>query len=646
MIDPQTIAKILDAAKIEEVVSEFITLRKAGVNRKGLCPFHNEKTPSFSVSPSKNIFHCFGCGEGGNSVNFLMKIEHLSYVDALKYLAKKYGIEIEEREFTAEEKKIAGERESMFIVNEFAAKYFQENLWNSEEGKAIGLSYFRERGLDDNTIKTFQLGYAFQQRDSFTNTARSKGYNIKYLRNVGLSKEGQYGGDYDFFAARVMFPFFSLSGKIIGFGGRILTADKTAKYINSQESEIFSKSNNLFGIFHSKQEIIKQNKCFLVEGNIDFISLYQAGIKNAVASLGTSLTKEQAHIIHRFTENISILYDGDSAGIKAAKRAVKILLEEGFNVRILLFPDSEDPDSFVRKHGATATIDYITNNEKDLIEFESFLYSQEKFQSPEKKSDSINEILNNIALIKNDITASFFINKCAELFEINEKILINSFSKIKKNYIEEEQKQKKSFYQNPEQNFEQTIIQNTQKQNNLNNNNNIFDRSEKEIIRILIMYGNNFIQYGDNQYSVSEIIFNNLEGDNLTLKNSVLNEIINYSRELLSEGKEISESLFTNHINPQISEIVSSILKPQPEIKIGNKQSTFVSEKNRLDEIIADIFIKYKTNILKERISNIKEKIKTPSLYSEEELDTFFEKLKILEDAKKKLGDIQNRPLR
>lgn len=644
MIDSQTIAKVIDAAKIEEVVSEFVTLQKSGVNRKGLCPFHKEKTPSFVVSPSKNIYHCFGCGKGGNPVNFLMDLEHLSYVDTIKYLAKKYGITIEEREQTEEEKIEASEREIMFIINEFAAKFYQNNLWNSKEGQTIGLSYIKERGFDDATIKQFQLGYSLQQRDAFTNMAISKAYDLKYLRAVGLSKEGQYG-NYDFFTARIIFPFFSLSGKIIGFGGRILTNEKTAKYINSPESQIFSKSNNLFGIFHSKQEIIKNNKCYLVEGNIDFLSLFQAGIKNTVASLGTALTKEQANIIHRFTDNVSILYDGDNAGIKAASRAVTILLEEGINVRVLLFPADEDPDSFVRKHGATATIDHINKNEKDIVEFSIYLYSKEIIKSPEKKSAAIKELLSNIALIKDEITASFFITKCSNIFEIDEKILISIFSNIKKQIIRETIKQNNSLSQLSNTFTNTNLIQDQTPVYN-NTESILFENIEKEIIRLLILYGNNIIKYGTNNFSVAQIIFKNLYGDELELKNKTLNEILNYSEKIIAEKKEISITLFTNHINPKISKIVSTILKPLPELKFSKHQSNFIDEEQRLEEILNDIFLKYKTNVIKERIINLKEKINDNKQYSEDEILSFLNLLKKLEIIKKKLAEVQNRPLR
>ena len=362
MIDPVTVERIIEAAQIDEVIQDFISLKRRGANFLGLCPFHNEKTPSFTVSPAKGIFKCFGCGKGGNAVNFVMEHEHLSYPDALRYLAKKYGIHIEEKELSDEEKKLGNERESMMIVNEAAAKYFENSLFNSDEGVAVGMAYFRERGFNEQTIKDFRLGYSHEERDAFTQWALRNGYKQEFLEKTGLSI---FKEDYkaDRFAGRVMFPIFSLSGQVIGFGGRILKTDKKlAKYLNSPESAVYNKSKVLYGLFQAKQEIIKQQKCFLVEGYTDVISLNMSGIKNVVASSGTSLTEDQIRLIHRFTEDVTILYDGDAAGIKASLRGIDMILEQGLNVRVVLFPDGEDPDSYSRKHGSAGTIEYIAKN--------------------------------------------------------------------------------------------------------------------------------------------------------------------------------------------------------------------------------------------------------------------------------------------
>ncbi|MCK4408075.1 MAG: DNA primase, partial [Bacteroidales bacterium] len=403
MISPETISAIFETARIEEVIGDFVNIKKRGVNYIGLCPFHNEKTPSFTVSPSKGIYKCFGCGKGGNSVNFIMEHERYSYPEALKYLAKKYNIEIEEEEQTPEQLQALDEQEGLYFVSTFAQKYFTENLFKKDEGKAIGLTYFKERDFTESTIKKFQLGYGIDKWDDFTQQALSSGYKIDYLIKTGLtiSKENKH---YDRFRGRVLFPIHNLSGKVIGFGGRILSSEKSkAKYVNSPESDIYNKSKVLYGIYFSRNAIINKNNCFLVEGYTDVISLHQAGIENVVASSGTSLTTDQIKLIKRYTPNITILYDGDEAGVKASFRGIDMILEEGMNVRIVLFPEGEDPDSYARNNHASEVQEFISKKAEDFISFKTNLLIKETKNDPIKKAALIKEIVKTIALIPDGI---------------------------------------------------------------------------------------------------------------------------------------------------------------------------------------------------------------------------------------------------
>lgn len=436
MIDQITINKIQDAAQIVDVVSDFITLRKRGVNYVGLCPFHDDRTPSFYVSPSKNICKCFACGEGGSPVHFIMKHEQLSYVDALKQLAKKYHIEVVEKELTNEEKEEQSIRDSLFIVNDFAVNYFEKNLHENTEGRSVGLSYFRERGFRDDIIKKFRLGYSLEEKDAFSREAQKSGFKENFLEKTGLSIINAQRGIIDRFRGRVMFPIHTLSGKVVAFGGRILKkAENTGKYINSPESEIYSKSNELYGIFFAKSAIVKADKCFLVEGYTDVISMHQAGIENVVASSGTALTHGQIRMIHRFSENITVLYDGDAAGIKAALRGIDLLLEDGMNVKVVLLPEGEDPDSFAKKQNAEDFTKYIAAHETDFIRFKTQLLLNESGDDPLKRAALIKDIVDSIAIIPNNINRAVYIQDCANILDVNETVLMREVNKIRiKNY--------------------------------------------------------------------------------------------------------------------------------------------------------------------------------------------------------------------
>ena len=432
MIDPATKDRILEAAQIVDVVSEFVTLRKRGVNYVGLCPFHADKNPSFYVSPAKNLCKCFACGEGGSPVYFIMKHEQLSYPDALRYLARKYHIEIRERELTDEERRAQGDRESMFILNNWAQKYFTSCLMEHEEGRTIGLSYFAQRGFREETIRKFQLGYGLEARDALYRAAMAKGFKREYLEKTGLSSFYENGMVADRFRGRVIFPIHTLSGKVVGFGGRILdSTKKVGKYLNSPESEIYHKSNELYGLYFAKQAIAKADKCYLVEGYTDVISMHQSGIENVVASSGTALTQGQIHLIHRLTNNITVLYDGDAAGIKAAIRGIDLLLEASMNVKVLLLPDGEDPDSFARSHNAFDLSVYLNNHETDFIRFKTQLLLREAEGDPIRRAALITDILQSVALIPDAIKRSVYLQECSRMMEIKEAILLAELNKIR-----------------------------------------------------------------------------------------------------------------------------------------------------------------------------------------------------------------------
>ena len=450
MIDQSTIDRILDAAQIVDVVSEFVTLRKRGVNYIGLCPFHNEKTPSFSVSPSKGVCKCFSCGKGGNVVHFIMEHEQLSYYEALKWLAKKYNIEIKERELTDAEKQAQSLRESLFVVNQFASEYFQDILYNHIDGQRIGMTYLRSRGFRDDIIRKFQLGYSTDAPDGLARAAAQKGFREEFLEKTGLCYRKDNGTLHDRFWGRVIFPVHTLSGKVVAFGGRVLssaTKNVQMKYVNSPESEIYHKSRELYGMYFAKQAIVRQDCCFLVEGYTDVISMHQSGIENVVSSSGTALTSDQIRLIHRFTNNITLLYDGDGAGIKASIRGIDMLLEEGMNIKVCLLPDGDDPDSFARKHNATDYQAYINAHEVDFIRFKTNLLLEEAGRDPIKRAGLISSIVKSISVIPDAIVRSVYIRECSQLLQMEEKILVEATAKLigqaRETKFKEEQRRRK-----------------------------------------------------------------------------------------------------------------------------------------------------------------------------------------------------------
>lgn len=443
MIDQATIDRILATANIVDVISDFVTLRRAGVNYKGLCPFHNEKTPSFVVSPAKGLFKCFGCGKGGNVVHFIMEHEQMSYPEALRWLANKYHIEIEEKELTDEEKRIRNERESMLIVNEFARDYFRDTMYNHIDGRSLGLAYFRNRGLRDDIIKKFELGYSLDQPDALAREATNKGYKEEYLLKTGLCFKREDGQLRDRFRGRVIYPIHSLSGKVIAFGGRVLKQrENVGKYLNSPESEVYHKSDTLYGIYFSKQAIVRQDRCFLVEGYMDVISMYQSGVENVVASSGTSLTEGQIRLIHRFTNNITVLYDGDAAGIHASLRGIDMLLAEGMNIKVLLLPDGDDPDSFARKHNASEYQQYMNSHQVDFIRFKTDLLMKDAGDDPLRRASLIQSIIKSISVIPDPIVRTMYVKECVRNLNVEEQLIVSTIQKLRNEAADERAKER------------------------------------------------------------------------------------------------------------------------------------------------------------------------------------------------------------
>lgn len=578
MIDQSTIDRIIDAAHIEDVVSQFVTLKKKGVNLVGLCPFHTDKTPSFYVSPSKNICKCFACGEGGSAVHFIMKHEQLSYYEALRWLAKKYNIEIQERELTDEQKEAQNERESLFILNDFAKNYFINILHKHIEGKSVGLSYFKERGFREDIIQKFQLGYSLEQKDAFTQEAIRNGFRKDYLVKTGLTIEGE---NYlvDRFRGRVIFPVHTLSGKVVAFGGRILKkAENTGKYVNSPESEIYHKGDQLYGLYFAKQAITKADNCFLVEGYTDVTSMHQAGIENVVASSGTALTQGQIRLIHRFTNNITVIYDGDAAGIKAALRGIDLLLEQGLNIKVVLLPDGEDPDSFARKQNAESFNKFIKEHEVDFIRFKTQLLLDEAGNDPIKKAALITDIVNSISIIPDNIIRTVYIRDCSILLGIDERILVQEINKKRLNILEKES-QNKIEPVTAIQSAVSVLPENTNVATTL-------DKFELAILYNVIRYGmsklfqqaNEDEKIGDestpiDESSVIEYIKFDLERDGLWLSNPVYKKILDEAVSHMHDPNFNPARYFLAHSQQEISQIAANLLEDKYELsKVHLKQ--------------------------------------------------------------------------
>jgi DNA primase len=611
MIDPSTIERIIDAAEITDVIQDFITLKKRGVNFIGHCPFHNEKTPSFTVSPSKGIFKCFGCGKGGNSVNFVMEHEHISWVEALKYLARKYGIEIIEKEISSEEKEKQDDRESMMVLNAFAAKYFAGCLHNHEEGLAIGMQYLVERGFRRPVIEKFQAGYSPSSWDAFTREALKNGFKAEYLEKTGLSVNR---GDRltDRFSGRIIFPVHSLSGKILAFGARTLKQDKNvAKYLNSPESDIYHKSRVLYGLFFAKRAIVENDKCYLVEGYTDVMSMHQSGIENVVASSGTALTSEQIRLIKRFTGNITVVYDGDQAGLKASLRGIDLILEEGMNVRVLTFPEGEDPDSYSRKLNSESFVRYLRENEVDFVLFKTRLLSEQAKSDPVKKAGMIVDIVRSVARIPDRITRMVYIRECAAILNVEEKILVSETDDIRR----KEAEKKIRYKQDDRYDLKLTKTSGQQFRDNFSSERNIHER---EIVRLLINYGSSelFAAPEDNSAGpvmVSDFILNELEVDELELSNPLYNQTISEFKKLREQNIPPGEKLFINHQDSEISRLAADLLSSSYDIsKIWKRKDTFIeTEEDKLKEIVPSTILSFKSLLVRQELKETEEKIKS-----------------------------------
>ena len=607
MIDKATIDKIMDAANIVDVVSEFVALRKAGVNYKGLCPFHDEKTPSFMVSPSKGYCHCFSCGKGGNAVGFIMEHEQMTYPEALRWLAKKYNIEIHDRELSAEERREANDRESMFIVNEWAMKYFQDNLNNHVEGRAIGMQYFRQRGFRDDTINKFMLGYALQEKDALAKAARAKGFNEQYLIDTGLCYRKDNGQLQDRYYGRVIFPVHNVTGRIVAFGGRILSNDKKlAKYVNSPESLIYHKSNELYGIYLAKQAISKNDRCYLVEGYIDVTSMHQHGVENVVASSGTSLTTGQIRLIRRFTPNITVLYDGDPAGIHASIRGIDMLLSEGMNVKVLLLPDGDDPDSFARKHPAQEFRDYIEEHQTDFIAFKTNLLLK-GVTDPIKRSEAINSIVHSVAVIQDPIKRATYIADCAHRLGMNENTLIGTMN----NFIREGQEQLRKEQQREErrQDTTATTVSSPQAQEVQQ-----ATKIEYMLVQLVVRYGETIIYKdvetedgGKINLSVAQYISYDLGADNLTFHDERYNRILQEAVEHNDNSGFKAENYFTHHpdvsINQLATEMAIDRFQLSKSLQVKHDEETL---RNQVEHLVLDFrkeYVQQRLSILKQQIA-------------------------------------------
>ena len=636
MIPRETVDKIIEAARIEEVVQDFISLKKRGVNYIGRCPFHNEKTPSFTVSPAKGIYKCFGCSAGGNAINFVMQHEHMSYVDALKYVAAKYNIPIEEVTYSPEQIAEKNERETLFVVTSFAQTQFIHNLFNTDEGISIGLSYFRERGFNTATMEKFSLGYSPESPVSLVEAAKENGYDLKYFVQTGLVKEKEGGGYFDFFRARVIFPIHNLTGKVIAFGGRTLKSDKKIpKYLNSPETEIYNKSKTLYGLFQAKRSILQQDNCFLVEGYTDVISMHQAGVENVVASAGTSLTTEQIKQIKRFTPNITILYDGDAAGIKASFRGIDMILEEGMNVKVVLFPDGDDPDSYARKVSGEDLQAYIKSAAQDFILFKSSVLHNEAQNDPVKKAELIRDIVVSISLIPDNITRSVYTKECSRMFEMDEQTLIFEINKARRKKF-----QKDSGATPVDPVIEEKI--NVAARQPKEQTDDLYYQ-EEEIISLLLNYGDYLIEIDVEQedgkiekidVSVAEFIFHEIEVDGLAMHDKYFRLIYDeIYKHFLEEGVIVAPSHFLYQSDNKLHEIITSLISSPYELSENwaQKHRIFTHhEINKLDKKVIDMVYSYKQKSLEKIKLHLDEQLK--ELYSKDNFSGYDELLSEIKD--------------
>jgi len=678
MIDRATIDKILDAAQITDVVSEFVTLKKKGVNYVGLCPFHDDKTPSFYVSPAKGLCKCFACGKGGNAVHFIMEHEQMNYYEALKWLAKKYHIEVKERELTNEEKEAQSLRESLFVVNEFARDYFQNILYNHVDGKSIGMTYFRQRGIRDDIVKKFHLGYCTSSKDAFAKEALRKGYKKEYLIKTGLCYEKEDGTIRDRFWGRVIFPWFNISGKVLAFGGRVLdsrTKGVTQKYVNSPESDIYSKRKELYGIFQAKSAIVKKDNVYMVEGYTDVIAMHQCGLENVVANSGTALSEEQIRLLHRFTSNITLLYDGDEAGIKASIRSTDMLLAEGMNVKVLILPDGDDPDSFSRKHNATEFQQYINEHEENFIRFKTNLLLKDTKNDPVKRATLIGDMARSIGLIPNEIIRYACLKECASILNVDEQIIQNEIKKVvqqrKDEYIEKRKKEQ-------EEAAKVNAVQSAPAPENMPAEGWVppppfppeevpaevphesylpqsgwdklpFYTKEKQLINMLVRYGERTMCYVESEegeeipLTVTEYICADLEQDSLQFHNPTHRKLLDEAVTHLHDKDFCTERYFLAHPDPSISRMAADMLSDRYRLSKSNEQA-IVKDEERLHELIPHLLIDFKLAILEEDMKQTVQQLSLPEVAKDPqramEVMKHYKKLtETLKEMAKRAGD-------
>ena len=689
MIDQPTIDRILDAVQIVDIVSDFVTLRKRGVNYVGLCPFHDDKTPSFYVSPSKGLCKCFSCGKGGNAVHFIMEHEQMSYPEALKYLAKKYGIEIKERELSSEEKLMQSERESLFIVNNFARDYFQNILKNHVDGRSIGMAYFRNRGFRDDIIEKFQLGYCTESHDAIAQEAIKKGFKKEYLVKTGLCYETDDHRLRDRFWGRVIFPVHTLSGKVVAFGGRVLssaTKGVKVKYVNSPESEIYHKSNELYGIYFAKQAIVKQDRCFLVEGYTDVISMHQSGVENVVASSGTALTPGQIKLIHRFTNNITVLYDGDVAGIKASLRGIDMLLEEGMNIKVCLLPDGEDPDSFARKHNATEFQKFIQDNETDFIRFKTNLLLEDAGKDPIKRAELIGNLVQSISIIPEAIVRDVYIKECSQLLRVEDKLLVSEVAKRRETQAEKqaEQRNRETRKNNAARDAAQAPLPDGVQppypedmppypmDGEIPNGGaplppetaeyvsyipqegkegQEFYKYERLILQMVVRYGEKVLcnvpdeEGKEIPITVTEYVVNDLKEDELAFHNPLHRQMLTEAAEHIHNEGFTAERYFLAHPNPIISKLSTELIADRYQLsKYHSKAQRLVTDEERLFELVPTLMINFKFAIISEEMKHMMYALQDPAVANDEEQCTsimkrYSELREIKSIMAKRLGD-------
>jgi len=685
LISQSTIDAVFETARVEEVIGDFVNLKRAGSNFKGLSPFSDERSPSFMVSPAKGIWKDFSSGKGGNSVAFLMEHSHFTYPEAIRYLAKKYNIEIEETEQTDAEKANTDIRESMYLVSEFAAKYFQDVLINSEEGKAIGLSYFKERGFTNETIKKFNLGYSPETWDALTKEALGKGYKLEFLESTGLTIPRE-DRPFDRFKGRVMFPIHSMSGRVLGFGGRILTNDKkAAKYLNSPESDIYHKSKVLYGIYQAKQSIAKQNNCYLVEGYTDVIQFNQAGIENVVASSGTALTPDQIRLVNRLTRNITVLFDGDAAGLRASIRGIDLILEEGMNVRVCAFPDGEDPDSFARKNSHDDLVAYLENNSKDFIQFKASILMGEAKNDPIKKADLIRDMVTSISKIPDRIQREVYIQECARIMDISEQVLVSTLAQlVQKDLAEANKKQKQ------EQKPFQVFRNQNQNQNPVSFSGgdpedprtgppddyypgdmgypqeaaekvDILYGFERKVIELLLLYGSVTEDFEDvflkadeegnvkevsekRKYKVYEKIYLSLQEDEIELSNALFQNLFANIIDFYNQNETFSLDKYLMHLPPEFAQEVTNILMEDEKVTIHNweGQNIFPKHKNvTIEQNVSDTIFSMRWFLVSKIIHDLKQSLITdPQDDNSELLMMVVDYSKLLNNFSKKLGRV------